>query len=130
MYLMVWIRLKEYWMKYNPHSYQEYTTNFIMNNPIAAILLDMGMGKTSIVLGRFIGQYREAYFNGAPYENLANAIVLSAVEDYRKALRRLSKNPESKSARADVDSLERFFQIQLVFSIDFHRRRVSYTEAP
>lgn len=84
-------------MKYNPHSYQEYTTNFIMNNPIAAILLDMGMGKTSIVLGRFIGQYREAYFNGDPYENLANAIVLSAVEDYRKALRRLSKILRAKA---------------------------------
>lgn len=37
-------------MKYNPHNYQEYATDFIINNPIAAILLDMGMGKTSIVL--------------------------------------------------------------------------------
>lgn len=37
-------------MKYNPHSYQDYATNFIINHPIAAILLDMGMGKTSIVL--------------------------------------------------------------------------------
>lgn len=48
--------------------------------------------------------------HGNPYENLANAIVLSAVEDYRKALRRLSKNPESKSTKADVDSMERFFR--------------------
>lgn len=37
-------------MKYSPHSYQDYATNFIIDNPIAAILLDMGMGKTSIVL--------------------------------------------------------------------------------
>lgn len=37
-------------MKYNPHNYQEYATNFILEHPIAAILLDMGMGKTSIVL--------------------------------------------------------------------------------
>lgn len=37
-------------MRYSPHSYQDYATNFIIDNPIAAILLDMGMGKTSIVL--------------------------------------------------------------------------------
>lgn len=37
-------------MKYNPHDYQRYAINFIKENPIAAILLDMGMGKTSIVL--------------------------------------------------------------------------------
>lgn len=37
-------------MKYNPHDYQIYAINFIKEHPIAAILLDMGMGKTSIVL--------------------------------------------------------------------------------
>ena len=33
-----------------------------------------------------------------PYENLANAIVLSAVQDYRKALRILSRFPERRDA--------------------------------
>lgn len=37
-------------MKYNPHKYQRYCIDFIKNNPIAAILLDMGMGKSSITL--------------------------------------------------------------------------------
>ncbi len=37
-------------MRYRPHEYQKYAIEFIKNNPIAAILLDMGMGKTSIVL--------------------------------------------------------------------------------
>lgn len=37
-------------MKYNPHKYQRYCIEFIKNNPIAAILLDMGMGKSSITL--------------------------------------------------------------------------------
>lgn len=37
-------------MKYNPHDYQIYAINFIKEHPIVAILLDMGMGKTSIVL--------------------------------------------------------------------------------
>ena len=37
-------------MKYNPHNYQKYAIDFILEHPISAILLDMGMGKTSIVL--------------------------------------------------------------------------------
>ena len=37
-------------MRYKPHEYQKYAIRFIKKNPIAAILLDMGMGKTSIVL--------------------------------------------------------------------------------
>ena len=37
-------------MRYKPHEYQKYAIKFIKRNPIAAILLDMGMGKTSIVL--------------------------------------------------------------------------------
>ena len=37
-------------MKYVPHNYQTYATNFIMNKTISAILLDMGLGKTSITL--------------------------------------------------------------------------------
>lgn len=37
-------------MKFKPHNYQQYAIEFIINNPIAAILLDMGMGKTAITL--------------------------------------------------------------------------------
>lgn len=37
-------------MKYKPHEYQRYAIDFIKNNPITAILLDMGMGKSSITL--------------------------------------------------------------------------------
>ena len=33
-------------MKYEPHDYQAYTTQFIIDHPEAAILLGMGMGKT------------------------------------------------------------------------------------
>jgi hypothetical protein len=47
-----------------------------------------------------------------PYERLANAIVLQAVKDYRNALRRLQINPDSRSAKADKDELERFFRSQ------------------
>ena len=37
-------------MKYIPHEYQKRAIEFIKKHPIAAIFLDMGMGKTSIVL--------------------------------------------------------------------------------
>lgn len=37
-------------MRSNPHSYQKYAINFITHNPITAVLLDMGMGKTAITL--------------------------------------------------------------------------------
>ena len=34
-------------MRYKPHKYQTFAIEFIKNHPVAAILLDMGMGKTS-----------------------------------------------------------------------------------
>lgn len=37
-------------MKYSPHEYQRYATEFIITHPISALLLDMGLGKTSITL--------------------------------------------------------------------------------
>lgn len=37
-------------MKYNPHDYQKYATNFVMEHPVAAIFLDCGMGKSVITL--------------------------------------------------------------------------------
>lgn len=37
-------------MKFIPHSYQRYAVEYIESHPIAAVLLDMGLGKTSITL--------------------------------------------------------------------------------
>lgn len=37
-------------MKYESHEYQQYATEYIETHPIAAVLLDMGLGKTSITL--------------------------------------------------------------------------------
>ncbi|GLI52224.1 DEAD/DEAH box helicase [Tepidanaerobacter syntrophicus] len=37
-------------MRYEPHEYQEYATKFILSHPIAAILLEMGLGKSVITL--------------------------------------------------------------------------------
>lgn len=37
-------------MKYEPHSYQQFAISYIEEHPVAAVLLDMGLGKTSITL--------------------------------------------------------------------------------
>ena len=37
-------------MKYNPHKYQSYAIDFIISHPIAAVFLEMGLGKSVITL--------------------------------------------------------------------------------
>lgn len=37
-------------MKYSPHNYQTYATDFIVEHPEAAVFLDMGLGKSVITL--------------------------------------------------------------------------------
>lgn len=37
-------------MKYEPHEYQKYAINYIETHSVSAVLLDMGLGKTSITL--------------------------------------------------------------------------------
>ena len=48
-------------MKYKPHDYQKYAIGFIKKNPIAAILLDMGSGKTRIVLSALNEQMYDSF---------------------------------------------------------------------
>lgn len=45
-----------------------------------------------------------------PYERLAHAIILSAVSDYRAALKRVKRNPQSKTAIDEALQHERFFR--------------------
>lgn len=37
-------------MKYQPHEYQSYATNFILDHPVSAVFLQMGLGKSVITL--------------------------------------------------------------------------------
>jgi hypothetical protein len=56
-----------------------------------------------------------------PYENLANAIVIQAVKDYRAALRTLERNPKYTPALQDKSEVERFFRSEwykLLTSVD------------
>ena len=43
------------------------------------------------------------------YQNLANAIILLAVKDYKTILRRLMRNPYNQDAQREKKRLERFF---------------------
>ena len=45
-----------------------------------------------------------------PYENLANAIIISAAKDYRVALRRQMRHPGGQEKKHTVDRLESFFR--------------------
>lgn len=45
-----------------------------------------------------------------PYENLANAIVLQAVKDYRDALKLLKKKSSNQAAMSDAMECKRFFR--------------------
>ena len=44
------------------------------------------------------------------YEELANAIVLQAVKDWRKAVKTLKKRPRYETAKQMRDECERFFR--------------------
>ena len=37
-------------MKFIPHDYQQYAIEYIETHEVAAVLLDMGLGKTAITL--------------------------------------------------------------------------------
>ena len=47
-----------------------------------------------------------------PYEALANAIVLQAVNDYRAVLKKVKKNPNHRTALDEALQIERFFRSQ------------------
>jgi len=44
------------------------------------------------------------------YENLANAIVVQAMQDYRLAIRALNKRPNNHSALKTKAEIEKFFR--------------------
>lgn len=45
-----------------------------------------------------------------PYENLANAIILQAVKDYRLARKKRKYHPKNKEAKLMIEDCERFFR--------------------
>lgn len=48
--------------------------------------------------------------NVEAYEKLANAVIVIACKDYRKVLKKLSRNQENRDALDEKKSIERFFR--------------------
>lgn len=48
--------------------------------------------------------------DGNPYENLANAVIVQACDDYREELKKIKKNPERREAIDAALRIERFFR--------------------
>lgn len=72
-------------------------------------------GSTSLVsflVGAFRGKAWSYMSNITIYEDLANAIILQAVKDYRMALKSLKANSRNRTAQADKAEIERFFRSQ------------------
>ena len=44
------------------------------------------------------------------YERLANAIILQAVADYRRNLKKLKKNPQNRDVLNEALQIEKFFR--------------------
>ena len=58
---------------------------------------------------------------GDPYENLANAVIAQAAEDYRAALKKIKAHPKNKDAIDEALRIERFFRsgwYQTLTSVD------------
>ena len=51
------------------------------------------------------------------YEDLANAIILQAVKDYRMALKSLKVNSRNRTVQTDKAEIERFFRSQWYSSL-------------
>ena len=48
-------------------------------------------------------------YGSDPYQNLDNAIVAQAAQDYLSALKKLKKNPRNRMAMDEAMQLEKFF---------------------
>ena len=52
-----------------------------------------------------------------PYQNLANAIILTAVKDWRSAGRKLKRKPKNKDAKILLEECESFFRSEWFASL-------------
>ena len=50
------------------------------------------------------------WYGITPYEALGNAIILRAVNDYRRARRKLRRNPDNIRAAGTIKEVTRFFR--------------------
>ena len=85
-------------MKYEPHEYQKYATRFIEEKPEAAILLDMGLGKTSITLTAI----DHLMFDSFDIHKVLVIAPLRVARDFRSILCGRGRNAEAENGSAGV----------------------------
>ena len=82
-------------MQYNPHEYQTYATQFILTHPVAAIFLQMGLGKSVITLTAI----RQLLLSGAVRKVLVIAPLRVACESAIKHAERMQYGSSAESIR-------------------------------
>ena len=82
-------------MKYNPHDYQKYATEYIETNPVAAVLLDMGLGKTLQVISLLLSEQQE--YEAGEKEKRRSIIICPAslVYNWKKEIERFAPSIET-----------------------------------
>ena len=70
-------------MKYKAHDYQAYATNFILEHPISAVFLDMGLGKSVITLSAIFDLVSTAFWSARCWSSLR--CVLPEIHGLRRS---------------------------------------------
>ena len=104
-------------MKYSPHDYQRYATDFIINNPISAVLLEMGLGKSVISLSA-INELMLDYFDVSRTLVIAplRVVISTWPEEIKKweHLKYLSYSVVTGSERERLDALKKPAHIYII----------------
>lgn len=104
-------------MKYFPHDYQRYATDFIIDNPISAVLLEMGLGKSVISLSA-INELMLDYFDVSRTLVIAPLRVASATwpDEIKKwdHLKHLNYSVVIGSEKERLDALRKPAHIYLI----------------
>ena len=104
-------------MKYYPHDYQRYATDFIINNSISAVLLEMGLGKSVISLSA-INELMLDYFDVS--RTLVIAPLRVAISTWPEEIKKwehlkyLSYSVVTGSERERLDALKKPAHIYII----------------
>lgn len=82
------------------------------DDPTVVNELTLYLGEQESIVSELIRKWRSLQFQGTfvMLNGIANAIILSAAADYRAALKKVKRNPKSKSAIDEALQIEKFFR--------------------
>ena len=104
-------------MKYSPHDYQRYATDFIVNHNISAVLLEMGLGKSVISLSA-INELMLDYFDVS--RTLVIAPLRVAISTWPKEIKKwehlkyLTYSVATGSEKERLDALKKPAHIYII----------------